>query len=79
MEALVRYSYNSRIKDITDLNVEVDIHDNMNFNDGSCCKSSDKPTSLQTIAFGTLYTGLVLSLIIIVYELICKRKPSHHM
>lgn len=54
-------------------------NDNMNFNDGSCCKSSDKPTSLQTIAFGTLYTGLVLSLIIIVYELICKRKPSHHM
>ena len=27
MEALVRYSYNSRIKDITDLNVEVDIPD----------------------------------------------------
>ena len=54
-------------------------NDNMNFNDGSCCKSSDKPTSLQTIAFGTLYTGLVLSLVIIVYELICKRKPSHHM
>ena len=54
-------------------------NDNMNFNDGSCCKSSDKPTSLQTIAFGTLYTGLILSLIIIVYELICKRKPSHHM
>ena len=54
-------------------------NDNMNFNDGSCCKSSDKPTSLQTIAFGALYSGLVLSLIIIVYELICKRKPSHHM
>merc|ERR1711963_1134600 len=27
LEALVRYSYNSRIKDITDLNVEVDIPD----------------------------------------------------
>ena len=27
MEALVRYSYNSRIKDITDLNVEIDIPD----------------------------------------------------
>ena len=27
MEALVRYSYNSRIKDITDLSVEVDIPD----------------------------------------------------
>ena len=27
MEALVRYSYNSRIKDITDLTVEVDIPD----------------------------------------------------
>ena len=22
-------------------------NDNMNFNDGTCCKSSDKPTSLQ--------------------------------
>jgi hypothetical protein len=51
----------------------------MNFNDGSCCKSSDKPTSLQTIAFGTLYTALFLSIIIIVYELVCKRQPSHHM
>ena len=27
MEALVRYSYNSRIKDITDLSVEVDLPD----------------------------------------------------
>ena len=27
LEALVRYSYNSRIKDITDINVEVDIPD----------------------------------------------------
>lgn len=54
-------------------------NDNMNFNDGSCCKSSDKPTSLQTIAFGTLYTALFLSFIILVYELACKRHPSHHM
>ena len=27
MEALVRYSYNNRIKDITDLSIEVDIPD----------------------------------------------------
>ena len=24
-------------------------NDNMNFNDGTCCKSSDRPTSLQAI------------------------------
>ena len=44
MEALVRYSYNSRIKDITDLNVEVDIPDSnitMNYYiDGKVSESS---------------------------------------
>ena len=44
MEALVRYSYNSRIKDITDLNVEVDIPDSnitMNYYiDGKVSQSS---------------------------------------
>ena len=51
-------------------------NDNMNFNDGSCCKSSDKPTSLQMIAFTVMGVGLVLTGVIILYEL-CKRQPSH--
>ena len=50
----------------------------MNFNDGSCCKSSDKPTSLQTITFAILFGALFLSAIIIVYEVVCKSQPSHH-
>ena len=53
-------------------------NDNMNFNDGSCCKSSDKPTSLQVLAFSVLGVGLVLSLVVVVYEVACKRQPSHH-
>ena len=51
-------------------------NDNMNFNDGSCCKSSDKPTSLQIIAFIVMGVGLVLTAIIVFYEM-CKRQPSH--
>lgn len=27
-------------------------NDNMNFNDGTCCKSSDNPTNLQIITGG---------------------------
>ena len=53
-------------------------NDNMNFNDGSCCKSSDQPTSLQIVSLSVLFTGLSLTFIIIVYEVICKRHPSHH-
>ena len=52
-------------------------NDNMNFNDGSCCKSSDRPTSLQVIAFSVLGVGLCLSLVVILYEMVCKRHPSH--
>ena len=52
-------------------------NDNMNFNDGSCCKSSDKPSSLQIIAFSVLGVGLLLSFVVICYEMICKRHPSH--
>ena len=51
-------------------------NDNMNFNDGSCCKSSDRPTSLQIIAFIVMGVGLVLTAIIVFYEM-CKRQPSH--
>ena len=53
-------------------------NDNMNFNDGTCCKSSDHPTSLQIVSLSVLAIGLALSLVIIVYELVCKRHPSHH-
>jgi len=53
-------------------------NDNMNFNDGSCCKSSDKPTSLQIISFIILGCGLGLTLVVVVYETVCKRHPSHH-
>ena len=52
-------------------------NDNMNFNDGSCCKSSDRPTSLQVIAFSVLGVGLCLSHVVIMYEMVCKRHPSH--
>ena len=34
-------------------------NDNMNFNDGSCCKSSDKPTGLQIITFALFGFGYV--------------------
>ena len=59
MEALVRYSYNSRIKDITDLNVEVDIPDsNITMNYYIDGKVSE--FSLQMMFFSHLYylTGL---------------------
>jgi len=49
-------------------------NDNMNFNDGSCCKSSDHRTSLQTITFSVLGGAGVVSLVLVVYHLVCKRQ-----
>ena len=51
-------------------------NDNMNFNDGSCCKSSDRPSSLQVISFIVMGSALALTLLVVLYEL-CKRQPSH--
>ena len=51
-------------------------NDNMNFNDGSCCKSSDRPSSLQVISFIVMGAALALTTVVIFYE-VCKRQPSH--
>ncbi|XP_023335374.1 N-acetylneuraminate 9-O-acetyltransferase [Eurytemora carolleeae] len=52
-------------------------NDNMNFNDGSCCKSSDHRTSLQTITFSILAGAVGLSVIIIIYQLVTRRQVSN--
>ena len=52
-------------------------NDNMNFNDGSCCKSSDHRTSLQTITFSILAGAVGLSVIIIIYQLVTRRHVSN--
>ena len=51
-------------------------NDNMNFNDGSCCKSSDHRTTLQTIAFSILGGAILMSLIVLFYEFFCRRKSG---
>jgi len=53
-------------------------NDNMNFNDGSCCKSSDHRTSLQTITFSILGGAAAISLVIFVYELMCNRNGGRY-
>eukprot|EP00095_Tigriopus_kingsejongensis_P006689 maker-scaffold25_size650667-snap-gene-1.20 protein:Tk06689 transcript:maker-scaffold25_size650667-snap-gene-1.20-mRNA-1 annotation:"conserved hypothetical protein" len=47
-------------------------NDNMNFHDGSCCKSSDSPTSLQIFAFGFLFVCSALLPFIFVYQRCCQ-------
>jgi len=51
-------------------------NDNMNFNDGSCCKSSDHRTSLQTVTFTFLGGAIAVSACIILYHLFCRRQSS---
>ena len=51
-------------------------NDNMNFNDGSCCKSSDHRTSLQTITFSVLGAAVLVSVILVTFHLSCRRQNS---
>lgn len=47
-------------------------NEKMNFQDGSCCKKSDSPTSLQVFSFGLIYLCCFLLILTRLYQRFCQ-------
>ncbi|TRY61460.1 hypothetical protein TCAL_03164 [Tigriopus californicus] len=52
-------------------------NEKMNFQDGSCCKKSDSPTSLQMFSFGLVYLCAFLLIFTLVYQRFCQYNSYH--